>query len=82
MFVKRQMERELRDAAAEYRVVTILGPRQCGKSTLARLVFPDKPLRRLEDPDTRLLAADDPRGFLADIPDGAVPDEIPRVPEL
>lgn len=82
MFVKRQMERELRDAAAEYPVVTILGPRQSGKSTLARLVFPDKPLRRLEDPDTRLLAADDPRGFLADIPDGAVLDEIQRVPEL
>lgn len=82
MFVKRQMERELRDAAAEYPVVTILGPRQSGKSTLARLVFPNKPLRRLEDPDTRLLAADDPRGFLADIPDGAVLDEIQRVPEL
>ncbi|MCS6785894.1 MAG: ATP-binding protein [Thiobacillaceae bacterium] len=69
-------------AAAEYPVVTILGPRQSGKTTLARLTFPGKPWVSLEDPDVRLAAQTDPRGFLAQYAGGAILDEVQRVPEL
>ncbi|TVR06503.1 MAG: ATP-binding protein [Spirochaetaceae bacterium] len=63
-------------------VVAITGPRQSGKTTLARAVVPEKPYVSLEDPDTRGYALDDPRGFLGQFPDGAVLDEAQRVPEL
>jgi len=45
-------------------VVTILGPRQSGKATLVQMTFPDKPYFSLEDPDIRIAADADPRGFL------------------
>jgi hypothetical protein len=62
-------------------VVVVLGPRQSGKTTLCRSVFAE-PYVSLEDPDTRRFALADPRGFLAQFPDGAVLDEVQRVPEL
>lgn len=66
----------------QYPVVTITGPRQSGKTTLCRKVFPDKPYANLESPDIRQFAVDDPRGFLAQYPDGAILDEIQRAPDL
>ncbi len=66
----------------EFRAVMIVGPRQSGKTTLVRNTFPDKPYVSLENPDERLLAQNDPRAFLARFPDGAILDEIQRVPEL
>jgi len=63
-------------------VVTVTGPRQSGKTTLARAVARDKPYVSLEDPDVRQRATDDPRAFLARFPDGAVLDEVQRCPEL
>lgn len=81
--ISRDLENELRLAAAEYPVVTLLGPRQAGKTTLARMVFPDKPCVSLEDPDTRAAAALDPRGFLSQWrQNGAILDEVQRLPEL
>lgn len=80
--IRRDCMDELLAAAREYPVVTVLGPRQSGKTTLVRAAFPDKPYRSMEEPDLRLLAQQDPRGFLADLPDGAILDEIQRVPEL
>ena len=68
--------------AAEFPVVTITGPRQSGKTTLCRATFPDKPYINLEQPETRRFALEDPRGFLATVPDGAILDEIQRTPEL
>lgn len=65
-----------------FRVVGILGPRQSGKTTLARATFPDKPYVSLELPDQRRAAQEDPRGFLAQYPDGAVLDEAQRAPDL
>ena len=49
---------------------------------MVRAVFPDKPYRSLDDPDTRLIAQRDPKGFLAELKNGAILDEIQRVPEL
>jgi len=68
--------------ARGFPVIAITGPRQSGKTTLARSVFGDRAYVTLEDPDQREQAQDDPRGFLARFPDGAVIDEVQRVPEL
>jgi predicted AAA+ superfamily ATPase len=65
-----------------YPVITITGPRQSGKTTLARAAFADKPYVSLETPDEREFAATDPRGFLARWPDGAIIDEVQHVPAL
>nr|WP_298438336.1 ATP-binding protein [Geobacter sp.] len=62
--------------------MTLTGPRQSGKTTLARAVFSDRPYASLEDPDVRLAAQDDPRSFLGRFSDGAVLDEVQRCPAL
>jgi predicted AAA+ superfamily ATPase len=80
--VRRDLESRVLAAAAKYPAVTITGPRQSGKSTLCRVLFPDKPHVSLEAHDTRAFAEDDPRGFLARYPDGAILDEIQRTPRL
>ncbi|MDP2417523.1 MAG: AAA family ATPase [Hydrogenophaga sp.] len=58
------------------------GPRQSGKTTLARALFADKPYVSLEDPVERAFAFEDPRGFLARFSQGAVFDEAQRWPDL
>lgn len=79
---KRDISTELQSLANDYPVVTVIGPRQSGKTTLVRQVFPTKAYASLEDPDTRALAASDPRGFLERFPQGGVLDEIQRAPDL
>jgi predicted AAA+ superfamily ATPase len=80
--IPRMLMDELLAAAREFPVVTLFGPRQSGKTTLARVAFPDKRHVSLEDPDTRLLAERDPRGFLAGLSGGAILDEVQRLPQL
>jgi len=80
--IKRDLGQYAAYIASKYPVVTITGPRQSGKTTLARSVFADKPYANLEDPVTREFAQTDPKGFLVQYRDGAVIDEIQRVPEL
>jgi predicted AAA+ superfamily ATPase len=80
--IGRTLETHLRDLATRWPVLTITGPRQSGKTTLSRLAFPDHRYASLESPDTREYAATDPRGFLAEHGEGAIIDEIQRVPEL
>jgi len=82
MLIKREIEEELCECANEYPIVTILGPRQSGKTTLARMAFPNKQYFSLEDPDLRDQATEDPRGFLENMPDGAILDEIQRLPTI
>jgi uncharacterized protein len=67
---------------AGFPVLTITGPRQSGKTTLARVLRPELPYFSLEDPDTRAFAAEDPRAFLSRCADGAIWDEIQRAPQL
>lgn len=80
--IQRQALNVLLQRATLYPVVTVLGPRQSGKTTLCRMVFPDKPYVNLEQPDVREFAQQDPKAFLAQFPDGAVLDEIQNVPSL
>jgi len=80
--IQRTAESELRALASQYKAVAVVGPRQSGKTTLVRWVFKDKPYINLENPDTRLFATDDPRAFLSNYPNGAILDEVQRVPEL
>lgn len=81
-YVPRTLEAALKSAAAQYPVVTVTGPRQSGKTTLCRATFPDHPWVSLEPLDTRSFAQEDPRGFLAQFPDGAILDEAQRAPQL
>lgn len=80
--IKRTLEKALMDAVNQYPVVTITGPRQSGKTTLVKKLFKHKPYFNLEDPVQRSFAREDPVGFLNQAPEGAVIDEIQRVPEL
>lgn len=78
----RNLASTLQRLSGSFPVVVITGPRQSGKTTLARAAFADKPYVSLEDPIERAFAEDDPRGFLARFPDGAVFDEAQRWPSL
>lgn len=84
MIVDRDLAPNLRLAAQRFPVVTLTGPRQSGKSTLCRAVFPQHRYLSLEALDTRSFAQEDPRAFLAqfDAEAGAVIDEVHRVPDL
>jgi predicted AAA+ superfamily ATPase len=80
--IERTITPLLRQLASQYPVITLTGPRQSGKTTLAKSLFAGKPYVTLEDPDMRRFAAEDPWGFLATYQQGAIFDEIQRVPEL
>ena len=82
MLITRTAEKELRTLAGQFKAVAVVGPRQSGKTTLVRMAFPDKAYVSLENPDTRRFAIEDPRGFIAGYPDGAILDEIQRTPDL
>lgn len=82
VMITRDITQELVRSAAEYPVVTLLGPRQSGKTTLTRMTFPDKPYFSLEDPDVRMAAEADPRGFLTQMEGGGILDEVQRLPVL
>ncbi|MDE0701868.1 MAG: ATP-binding protein [Acidimicrobiaceae bacterium] len=82
MVIERDLAPRLRQAARKWPAVTLTGPRQSGKTTLCSAVFVDHPMVSLEDPDKRVFASEDPRGFLSQWRHGAVIDEVQRVPEL
>jgi len=84
MFIPRQLEQPLIRAATQLPVVAILGPRQSGKTTLAKVAFPTHGYVSLEALDIREFATTDPRGFIAHYlkPAGLIIDEIQQVPTL
>ena len=80
MFV-RHISDSVLSAAGQNPVVTLLGPRQSGKTTLCRALFSNHDYRSLEAPDVRLQALEDPRGFLAS-GNPMIIDEVQRAPDL
>ncbi len=80
--IRRDLTDALVEAAGSFPAVTLTGPRQSGKTTLCRSVFSHLGYASLEESDVREFAATDPRGFLAQFTDGAVIDEVQRLPEI
>ena len=80
--IKRLIEKQIIQSMKDFPSVTIYGPRQCGKTTTVRNLFPDFSYANLEDMNVRRLAFDDPEGFFARFPEPVIIDEIQRVPEL
>ncbi|MCM1169544.1 MAG: ATP-binding protein [Bacteroides sp.] len=80
--VDRLLRHKLVELTSKFPIVTLTGPRQSGKSTLLKNSFPEYRYVSLEDPDMRLFATEDPKGFLATYPDKTIIDEAQRVPEL
>ena len=80
--IERDLQPTLLEAATHYPVVTVTGPRQSGKTTLCRAAFPDHSYVSLERLDAREYAQEDPRGFLDEYSEGAIIDEVQRVPAL
>lgn len=80
--IKRKIQQELAKLAQEYKVVTITGPRQSGKTTLARMQFPDYTYVNFEEPETRQLAERDAKEFLKRYSVPIIIDEIQRLPML
>lgn len=79
---KRELTESLKGMAQKYPVVTLIGPRQSGKTTLACQTFPEYRYVNLEQTSMRLMAKEDPRGFLASNPPPLIIDEVQRCPEL
>lgn len=79
--IKRIIEDKIKQLAEKFPVISVTGPRQSGKTTLIKSMFPDLHYESLEDPDTRLFALTDPRKFL-DVKKKMIIDEIQRAPDL
>lgn len=80
--IERTLASKMLSLAEKFQVITLTGPRQSGKTTLVRAVFPDMDYVSLEEPDIRQIALNDPRGFLSNYPNGAILDEIQNTPNL
>ncbi len=79
---KRALFPYIQELAKKYPVVTLLGPRQSGKTTLVKAVFSKKPYVNMEEAEKRALAILDPKSFMEAYPEGAILDEVQRVPHL
>lgn len=80
--INREAEKALYRLASQFPVVGITGPRQSGKSTLAKVVFSDKKYVTFDDLNMRRLAESNPNDFVMAFPDGAIIDEAQKVPEI
>lgn len=80
--IKRTIAKQILSAAKKYPLVALVGPRQSGKTTLAKALFSSYTYVSLEDLDQRTFAQQDPRGFFATYSNHCIFDEIQKVPEL
>ena len=80
--IKRKVAEKLIQVSKQVPVVTVIGPRQSGKTTLVKECFPEYNYVNLEDPFNRMLASEDYRGFFDSYKDPLIIDEVQRVPEL
>ncbi len=82
MIIQRHIVKKLLALSKKFKVVSVMGPRQSGKTTLVQQTFPNYAYASLEDSDVRHNAEKDPRGFLESLGNGAILDEAQRVPHL
>src|SRR5580698_5784050 len=82
VMITREIESRLKALAKQFPAIVLTGPRQSGKSTLCQRAYSGLPYVTLESPDVRAFAIEDHRGFLGQVPEGAVLDEIHNGPEL
>ena len=82
MFIPREIQKELKTLSKSYPVITITGPRQAGKTTLARKHFSEYQYCNLENPGIRTFAKSDPNAFFDEFKCPVIIDEIQRVPDL
>ena len=80
--IEREISSIVKEMARYYPVVTVMGPRQSGKTTLVKALFPDYAYFNLESSHVRDAALADPRMFLASAPNGMILDEIQKAPQL
>ena len=80
--IHRMLEDAVRENMRYFPVVTVTGPRQSGKTTLIRNMFPDMPYYSLENPDVQELAKADPMAFLMQHDGGMILDEVQNTPQL
>lgn len=80
--IKRNVEQKLLKFLEQYPVIMLTGPRQSGKTTLCKMALPHHPCVSLENPENREYALSDPKGFLAEYPEGLVIDEAQHAPQL
>ena len=80
--IKRNITKKILAYYRQYPIISLIGPRQSGKTTLVKNIFPKKPYVNLEDLENREFALGDPKGFLSQYKNGAIIDEVQRVPEL
>ncbi len=80
--IRRELANIINNLRTKFPVITLTGPRQSGKTTLIKSIYKDLPYVSLEDIDIRNSATIDPRGFLSNYPNGAILDEVQRVPDL
>ena len=82
--IKRDLTDKLKQLAAQFPAISLMGPRQSGKTTLVKMVFPEYAYFSFEDPDIRELVRNDPRAFLNRTKDapGVIFDEVQHIPEL
>jgi predicted AAA+ superfamily ATPase len=80
--IKREISSAVKQSAKRFPIVAVLGPRQSGKTTLVKAIFPKYDYVNLEEIDNRLLAKEDPRGFLENYNEYTIIDEIQHVPQL
>ncbi|HFE67640.1 MAG TPA: ATP-binding protein [Chloroflexi bacterium] len=80
--IPRLLAPKIQSLVGKFPVIALTGPRQSGKTTLVKAVFPELPYVSLEEPDIRQFALTDPRGFLSNYPHGAILDEVQRAPDL
>ena len=82
LYLKRSIEEVITEASNYFSVITVTGPRQSGKSTLLKHLFPNVPKYSLKDVNVREFAENDPIAFLRQHPKGMFIDEVQKVPQL
>ena len=80
--ITRTISEKLKNLYLKFPIVSVVGPRQSGKTTLVKNVFPRLKYVSLEELDNREFALRDPRGFLSTYGNGAIIDEAQRVPDI